>query len=539
MTIAMTSTITTTMTGSPPLAGNNLAAAPIDANGLFSLLPLLIISMLVVLQLLQISFRRDAELCYRLSLGGLVVAFASLFMLSDSLPQQVTPLLLIDPYALLFMGLILACAILLLPLSHDYWRRQRLQLDEFYLLYALSILGALVLVCSQHFASLVLGLELLALALVAMIGYPFSARYDFPLEAAIKYLLLSGVASATLLFGIALIYADLGSLAFIALGQALQHSLIETLALQKPLLLTGIMLVLAGICFKLSLVPFHLWTPDVYQGAPTPVTALLATVSTTAVAALLLRWYLASNGYAVPQLVWTLTLIAVASMLVGNLLALLQQDIKRLMAYSSTAHFGYLLVALLALSQSANPALAVEAVSYYLAAYLVSTLAVFAVIMQLSAEQHAGECHTLDHYRGLVWRRPLLALTLILALLSLAGIPLTVGFIGKFYIFSAAVAQQLWLLLLTVVIGSAIGLFYYLRWVLLLTLSDSIDAANGDPGTLDTHSIGTKTSLRWRSVRWRSGSTLALVCLALLTLLLGTLPTPLIDLIRTLAISIS
>ncbi|MEH6823078.1 MAG: NADH-quinone oxidoreductase subunit N [Motiliproteus sp.] len=513
----------------------------IGADGLFSLLPLLLVSALVVVQLLQISFRRDALLCYRLTLFGLSAAFASLFILLDSLPQQATPLLLIDHYALFFMGLILACGILLLPLCHHYWQRHQLPLDEFYLLYGLSILGALVLVCSQHFASFVLGLELLSLPLVAMIGYPFSPRYAPPLEAAIKYLLLSGVASATLLFGVALIYADLGTLSFVPLIQTLSQT--GAPLLQDPLLLTGIMLVLAGVGFKLSLVPFHLWTPDVYQGAPTPVTALLATISKAAIAALLLRWYLTSEGYEVPQLVWALTLIAVTSMLVGNLLALLQQNIKRLMAYSSIAHFGYLLVALLALSQSSAPGLTVEAVSYYLVAYLVSTLAVFAVIMQLASESNASDAHPddnhpndshpneshpddyhrLDHYRGLFWRRPLLALTLTLALLSLAGIPLTVGFIGKFYLFATAVAEGLWLLLLTLVLASGIGLFYYLRLVLLLTfrVEKEDHISNVSP-----------------TQPWHSSSRLTLISLALLTLLLGILPTPLIELIQALATSV-
>lgn len=514
MTAATTVSISASL--SPPSElSTQLATTPIGAEGLFSLLPLLIVSITVVLQLLQISFRRDAKLSYRLALGGLVAAFASLFALLDSLPQQATPLLLVDSYALFFMGLILVSAIVLLPLCHDYWHRSPLALDEFYLLYGLSVLGALVLVCSQHFASFVLGLELLALALVAMIGYPFKARYDQPLEAAIKYLLLSGVASATLLFGVALIYADLGTLSFV--------SLIRTAApvLQDPLLLTGIMLTLAGICFKLSLVPFHLWIPDVYQGAPTPVTALLATVSKAAVAALLLRWYLTSNGYAIPQLGWTLALIAVASMLVGNLLALLQQNIKRLMAYSSIAHFGYLLVALLALGQSGSPGLAVEAVSYYLVAYLVSTLAVFAVIMQLSPQDSPDACCSLNHYRGLFWRRPLLALTLTLALLSLAGIPLTVGFIGKFYIFAAAVKEELWMLLLCVVVASGIGLFYYLRLVLFMTFSEPSPSAADDASPARP---------------WHSSSRLALISLALLTLLLGTLPTPLIELVRSLTV---
>ncbi len=503
-----------------------ILSAPISSAGLLSLTPLLIISSVIIVQLLQISFRRHADLCFVLTQTGFILSFFSLLAVYNLLPQNVTPLLLVDHYALFFMGLILASAILLLPLSHDYWRRRRVQCDEYYLLFTLSILGALVVVCSRHFASFVLGLELLSLPLIAMIGYPFTNRYAPSLEAAIKYLLLSGVALAFLLFGAALIYADQGSLNFTALGR----SLIFTPLQASPLLLTGTMLVLAGMAFKLSLAPFHLWTPDVYQGAPVPVTALLSTVVKTALAALLLRWFLASQGFNIPQLVWSLTLIAITSMLVGNLLALLQQDIKRLMACSTIAHFGYLLVALLALSRSLTPNLAVEAVSFYLVAYTLSTLAVFAVVMQLSVkEPRPGddgpeERDQLPHYRGLYWRQPLLALVMTLALLSLAGIPLTVGFIGKFYLFAAAVEEELWLVLLAVVIGSGIGLFYYLRIILIMADATPVQ----DPASASTPP----------HTRWHGGGNLVLIILGLLTLWMGIQPSPLIALIQSLTAAI-
>ncbi|HRP97646.1 MAG TPA: proton-conducting transporter membrane subunit, partial [Rhodocyclaceae bacterium] len=234
-----------------------------------------------------------------------------------------------------------------------------------------------------------------------------------------------------------------------------------------PWRLAGHALLIAGIGFKLSLVPFHLWTPDVYQGAPAPVTGFLAALSKGAAFAALLRYAGAAGLHDEAAMTLALALLAAASMLAGNLLALLQDDLKRLLAYSSIAHLGYLMVALLA----AGP-FGAEAAGYYLAAYMVTTLAAFAVITVHSAgvDEHesAHELTRLADYAGLFWRRPWLAAVFTTALLSLAGIPLTMGFVAKFYLFAAGAAEGLWALLAVLVVASVLGLFYYLRVVATL-----------------------------------------------------------------------
>ncbi len=490
-----------------------------NATELYSLLPLILISLTLLTLMMVIAFNRNSTLSFQIALGGLITTFVSLFLIADVVPQQATPLLLIDGYGLFFMGLMLITAILLLPLCQDYWNRHCQVSDEFYLLYLLAILGALVMVCSSHFAAFFLGIELLTLPLIVMVGYPFYSHYSAALEAAIKYLILSAAASATLLFGMALIYAQLGSLDFMPLLQ----SVISSAGTSDILIKAGIMLVIIGVGFKLSLVPFHLWTPDVYQGAPMPATAFLATISKGAVFALLLRYYLAAEVYLTDSLVLAIAAIAVVSMLVGNLLALFQHSLKRLLAYSSIAHFGYLLVALLAISQSVGANIAIEAVAYYLVAYLLSTLAAFAVLTYLPGAQESHEAPHLEDLRGLFWQHPTLALIMTLSMLSLAGIPLTVGFIGKFYIFAAAVEEALWGILLIVIIGSGIGLFYYLRVILQMTYRESSDAA-----------AELATSRRYDAI----GGRLALAAMAFIILWLGVYPTPLIELIRSLTLAL-
>ncbi len=487
----------------------------LDSSAFFSLLPIILISIGLLALMMVIAIRRDAKLSFQIALTTLAVTFISLFIISDLLPQQATPLLLIDSYGLFFMGLILIASILLLPLCHDYWEHHQQIQDEFYLLYLISILGALVLISSSHFAALFLGLELLSLPIIIMVGYPFFSHYSASMESATKYLILSAAASATLMFGIALIYSQYGTLEFIPLT--------ETIASQAHaphiLIKVGIAMLLIGIAFKLSLVPFHLWTPDVYQGAPLPATAFLATISKGAVFALFLRFYLSSEMFLTESLVWSIATVAVASMLVGNLLALFQESIKRLLAYSSIAHFGYLLVALLAISQSFGADIAIEAVAYYLVAYLLSTLAAFAVLMRLPGLKESTDAPRLDNLSGLFWSHPVLAIILTLAMLSLAGIPLTVGFIGKFYIFAAAVEESLWGILLVAVIGSGIGLFYYLRVILVMTYSVCHK---------DTESY----------LHPGQGGRVVLSIVALLTLWLGIYPAPLIELIREMTLRV-
>jgi len=227
-----------------------------------------------------------------------------------------------------------------------------------------------------------------------------------------------------------------------------------------------------GLGFKLSLVPFHLWTPDVYEGAPAPVTAFIATVSKGAVFALLLRYFITTYSYDYTPLLTVFSVIAGLSILAGNLLALLQNNVKRLLAYSSIAHMGYLLVAFIAGGRISSM-LVVESVSFYLLAYFITTIGAFGVVSVLSTPQ--TEADDIACYRGLFWRRPWLAATFTLMLLSLAGIPLTSGFIGKFYIFTSAADGRLWGLLLAVIVGSGLGLYYYLR--IIVVMSMNVDGA--------------------------------------------------------------
>ena len=267
----------------------------------------------------------------------------------------------------------------------------------------------------------------------------------------------------------------------------------------------------AGLAFKLSLAPFHLWTPDVYQGAPAPVTAFLATVSKGAVFVLLLRYFAAAGAFAYAPLLVGLAVLAGASMLLGNVLALLQQNVKRILAYSSIAHLGYLLVAFLA-----GGAAAAEAASYYLTAYVVSTVGAFGVVTVLSSERgEEDDAQMLSGYRGLFWRRPWLAAMFSLMLLSLAGIPLTMGFVAKFYVVAASVESSLWALLAVVIVGSAIGLFYYLRVLITLYLGHDEAAPIGQAPRVSV-AAGVVLAGAAAAVVW-----------------LGVFPQPLIALIRS------
>jgi len=302
------------------------------------------------------------------------------------------------------------------------------------------------LTISTHFISFFIGLELLSISLYALIAY--LRNRNNAVEAGMKYLVLAAMTSAFLLFGMALIYMDTGRMDFAGIGQKLNPN--------SVLFITGIGILVVAIGFKLALVPFHLWAADVYQGAPAPVTTFIATVSKIGVFAVLLRFAQAIGLQQYPIATIVFSSIAIISMVFGNLLALQQQNIKRLLAYSSIAHFGYLIVAFLP-----GNAAGVEASVFYLLAYSVTLLAAFGVVTVLSTRQKDAD--DLSFYQGLFWRDPIAALVLTVALLSLAGIPITAGFIGKFYVLTSGVQQGLWLPVIMLVVTSVIGLYYYLR----------------------------------------------------------------------------
>jgi NADH-quinone oxidoreductase subunit N len=412
-------------------------------------------------------------------------------------------LFILDSYSLLYMTILLCAAAFVFLFGYDYLGHRQEYREEFYLLILLATTGAMVLVVSRHFASFFLGLELLSVALYALISY--ARTQSASIEAGIKYLVLAASSSSVLLFGLALIYADSGSMELSQFAAVMSRTAGPTNTFP---LLTGLMLVLTGVGFKLAVVPFHLWTPDVYEGAPLPVTAFIATVSKGGMFAFVLRWfYVHDLGVAgAPEVV--LSIIAIASMLAGNLLALTQNNVKRILAYSSISHMGYLLVALLA-----GGALGAPAATYYFAAYSATILGAFGTMTLLSGR--GREAASIDDYRGLFWRRPLVAGAFTTMLLSLAGIPLTAGFLGKFYVIAAGASQSRWILLFTLVVSSTIGLFYYLRIIVAMYAQPHAPALEDDSDTLSLPVV----------------ATLALAVLTGLVFLAGVYPAPLWDVI--------
>lgn len=429
-----------------------------SASDLVALLPLLVLGGTSVLAMLAIAVRRNHATVVGVSLAGLAIAFWSLVPAAGEVPRQVTPLLVVDHFALYYIGLVVAASFAVVLMAHGYFARHAVEPEEFYLLLLVAALGSATLAAASHFISFFLGLELLSVALYAMAAY-LPGR-SIALEAGIKYLVLAAGSAAFLLFGMALVYAATGTMEFGLLRRALASGSSSQLWVRA-----GVAFMLTGFGFKLALVPFHLWTPDVYQGAPAPVTAFIASVSKGAVFAVLLRFFYQSGAGVLHPVALIFSIVAVLSMLTGNLLALLQNNVKRILAYSSIAHLGYLLVAFLA-----GGPVGAAAGTFYLTAYVVTTLGAFGVVAALSTTD--GDAEHLDDYRGLFWRRPVLATVFTLMLLSLAGIPLTAGFLGKFYSVAAGVSTSLWTLIFVLVVSSVIGLFYYLRVVVALFATD-------------------------------------------------------------------
>jgi len=477
----------------------------ITPQQLIALLPLLIVGLTVVVVMLSIAWRRNHFVNATLTVVGLNLALLSLWFVGHAGPMDVTPLLRVDGYSMFYTGLVMLASLATCTFAYPWLAGFPDNKDEFYLLVLIAALGGIVLASANHLAALFIGVELLSLPLFGLIGYAF--RQKRSLEAALKYTILSAAASSFLLFGIALIYADSGNLSFVALGQHLSDNM-----LREPLLLIGLGMMIIGLGFKLSLVPFHLWTPDVYQGAPAPVSTFLATASKIAIFGVIMRLFMYAPVTDSEAVRTVLAVIAFVSILFGNLMAISQSNIKRLLGYSSIAHLGYLLVALIVVQ---SQQLALETAGVYLAGYLFSSLGAFGVVSLMSSPYRGSDADSLFSYRGLFWHRPILSAVMTVMMLSLAGIPMTLGFIGKFYVIASSVSGQLWWLTGAVVAGSAIGLYYYLRVTVSLYLS---------PPEMHTRD----TPANWA---FTAGGVVVLIS-AILVLLLGVYPQPLIRLVQ-------
>jgi len=421
---------------------------------ILSLSPLIIIAIAPVVIMLVISVIRNYEVVYGFSILAFICAFASIFFIIPLIPHSIEPLFIVDIYSLFFLGIIIFSALLVTLISYNYLKQLDGVREEYYIILFTSTLGASLLAVANHFIIFFIGIETLSISLYILIA--FQRSKDTSIEAGIKYLILASVSSAFLLFGMALIYTASGTMQFNGIVLALSKN-----SQLSPLIISGFAMMMVGIGFKLALVPFHMWTPDVYQGAPSPVTAYIATVSKGAVMAVFIRFFFITRGFENNYLFIVISGIAILSMFTGNLLALRQKNIKRLLAYSSIANMGYLLIILLTGTNKG-----IQASIFYMISYFITTIGAFGVITLLSTCKNEAE--KIEDYRGLFWKKPWIAIVFTLSLLSLAGIPLTAGFIAKFYIVFEGMKTGLLVLVFSLIINSVIGLYYYLRVITMM-----------------------------------------------------------------------
>lgn len=422
-----------------------------DKIDFLCLTPLLILAASPVIIMLATTVKRSFFFTYAFTMLSLVAVFLSLFMIRPYLPHDYHPLLTIDNFGIMFMGIILVTAILITVLSYEYLRVQFGEREEYFIIMLVAVLGASILVIAEHFISFFLGLEILSISLYVLTAY--LKWRDHCIEAGVKFLVVSSISTAFLLFGMGLIYASEGTMSF-------REIVTSGNTLLSPVFLVGFGMMMVAIGFKLALVPFHLWAADVYHGAPMPATVFVATISKGAVLALALRLFLDMGASGNKTLVTIISVISIVTMFTGNFLALTQNNIKRLLAYSSIAHLGYLLITLLSGTAGTGAAI------FYLAAYIVTTLAAFSVLSALSVCERDAD--HIDDIQGLFRKNPWLAMVLTLSLMSLAGIPLTAGFMSKFYLVLSGAGAGLWILAASLVVNSVISLYYYLRLVRIM-----------------------------------------------------------------------
>jgi NADH-quinone oxidoreductase subunit N len=392
-----------------------------------------------------------------MGLTGAVVI--SLFLWGGT-PASFQGMLALDDFSLFFDLIVGVVTALVLLLSVEYLRRQGAELGEYYILVLFAALGMMLMAGATDLLVIFLGLELMSLALYVLAGF-FRARARGN-ESAMKYFLLGAFASSFFLYGIALLYGATGSTNLGRLGQALA----TPGATRDPLILAGLALLLVGFGFKMSAAPFHQWAPDVYEGAPTTVAALIATGSKAAAFAALLRVLVALRGIEAEwaTLFWVM---AVLTMTVGNVTALVQSKVKRLLAYSSVSHVGYMLVAVTA---GLEPGAA--AVLFYLAVYSIASVGAFGVVLLLERGEPGEEAEEVEDYAGLGVRSPGLALLLTVFLLALIGMPPTAGFVGKVNLFAAAMAKGFVWLAVIAVLNSVLAAYYYLRLIVYMYMRD-------------------------------------------------------------------
>lgn len=403
-----------------------------------------------------------------------------------------------DPFALFFKIVFLASAALIVLMSIGYLKEEGVDRGEFYAMILFATLGMMLMASAVDLLILYVGLETMSISIYVLAGFLKQERRST--EAALKYLLMGGFSSAVILYGMVMLYGLTGATGLREIASGLTAE-----KLSNPALILAMVMLTAGFGFKIAAVPFHMYIPDVYEGAPTPVAALLSAASEIAGLAILLRVFL----IAIPGLQdqWTLLfyVISLITMTVGNIVAIAQSNIKRMLAYSSISHIGYLLIGLVA-----GRGLGLSATLLYTLVYAFMTLGAFAMVILLCVGEVKGE--RIDDFTGLAQRSPMAAAAMLIFLLSLAGVPPTAGFVGKLYLFGAAIERGYVLLAVIAVVNSTISLFYYMKVAVAMYMRD-----------VPSGGLALSPS---RSLR------VALVVAVVGTLAIGLYPGPFLDLAR-------
>lgn len=407
-----------------------------------------------------------------LAAGGLIVAgcYTGYFFLQGTGPNPwaFTDMLLVDSYSLFFSLIFIISGVLTVFASVRYIEREDMNQAEYYVVILGAVLGMMIMASAASLITIFLGIETLSISLYILAG--FNRNKPTSGEAAIKYLLLGGFATGFLLYGIALIYGATGALDISSIS-----TFIHAGGIKNTMIVTGMVLMLVGFMFKASLAPFHMWAPDVYQGAPTPITGFMSTAAKAAAFAVLFRVLM----IAMPDLHkhWhnLLYVVAILTMTIGNVTAVTQTNIKRLLAYSSIAHAGYLVIAILAGGLKVPEGN--YSIAYYLLAYTLMNMGAFTVLAMLSRKNQPNE--TLSAFAGIGYKHPVLAAAMALFMLSLAGIPPTAGFFGKFYIFSSAIkaaganpGSGMLALVIIGVLNAVVSVYYYLRVIVVMYMHE-------------------------------------------------------------------
>lgn len=478
----------------------------------FALLPefLVVIAACAVIGLDPITPSSRKDLLAWLSLGTLALCLGLTGGQISILNMRVTAfsdLVVVDAYARFWKVLLYIVTGLTILLSLPYLKAERLRLGEYYGLMLLALSGMMVMVSGADLLTIYLGTELMSLSLYVMTGLKRTESRS--LEASAKYFVLGAFSSGILLYGISLLYGLAGSTRLSAIATAIGAS-----GVHDPLLLLATILLAVGFGFKLAVVPFHMWTPDVYQGAPTSVTAFMAVASKAASFAAFMRVFVEGLGALKADWSALFLIICLATLVLGNLVAIVQTNVKRMLAYSSIAHAGYALIGLVAAAKgmgASGSTSGLASVMLYLAIYAFMTLGAFAVIGMLRKGGLEGE--EIDDFTGLARRQPLAAFLMLAFMVSLAGIPPTAGFVGKFYVFMAAVESGLTWLAVVALIFAAVSAYYYMRIVMVMYMREP------ESSTAEMPRLAMSPAL-----------SIVLACTIAGVVLLGLFPSPLVSL---------